>query len=351
MKLIELSKLLSDKGFSNQIDGDPELDIVSVNTLEDAGKGEISFLANPKYSDKLLQTKASAVIVNSQETLPSGVSAIRCDHPYGAITTAMIHIHGYRCYPQWGIDSRAVIDSTAQIGENANIAPNVTITKKVVIGRNAVIYPGCYIADGVIIGDDVVLFPNVVIYDGSQLGNRVTLHAGTVVGEDGLGYAPVDGQWLKIPPAGRVVVEDDVEMGANCAVNTATLGETRIGKGTKFSDLVVIGHGTKVGERCMFVAQVGVAGSVEIGNDVTLAGQVGVAGHLRIGDKVLVGAKSSVWSSIEEGSHYLGYPAMATYQYRRQVAHVQHLPEMKQKIRRLESELKQLRQRLEDASK
>lgn len=351
MKLIELSQLLADKGFLNELDGNRDLTIKSVNTLEDAEQGEISFLSNSRYKDKLMQTKASAVIVPKEEISPPGVSVIRCKDPYGAITIAIIHIHGYRRHPQWGVDAGAKIDKTAQIGKNANIATNVTITKNVVIGENAVIYPGCYISDDVIIGDDVVLFPNVVIYDGSLLGNRVSLHAGTVVGEDGLGYASVDGQWLKIPAPGRVVIEDDVEMGANCALNRATLGETRIGKGTKFSDLVVVGHGTKIGERCMFVAQVGIAGSVDIGNDVTLAGQVGVCGHLTIGNNVVVGAKSVVWSTIESGSHYLGFPATDSFQYRRQVAQVQRLPEMKQKIKRLEGELEQLRQRLDEISK
>lgn len=346
MKLSKLSQILSDQGFDNTIDGNPEQQIIAVNTLEDAREGEISFLANPKYKDQLKTTRASVIIVTKAEETPSNISVIRCDDPYGAITTAIIHIHGYRRHPKWDIDRRAIIAETAQIGKNANIAPNVYIAGNVVIGNNAVIYPGCYIADNVTIGNDVILFPNVVIYDGSVLGDHVTLHAGTVIGQDGLGYAPVGEKWLKIPQAGRVVIEDDVEMGASCALNRATLGETRIGKGTKFSDLVVIGHGTKVGERCMFVAQVGIAGSVEIGNDVTLAGQVGVCGHLQIGNNVVVGAKSVVWSTIEEGSHYLGFPATDSYQYRRQVAYAQRLPDMNKRIKQLESEVKKLRQQI-----
>lgn len=348
MKLIELSQVLTDSGISNEFQGDPELNLTSVNTLELAKQGEISFLANPKYKDQLSRTQASAVIIKPGEKHPASTAVIHCSDPYSAITHAIIQIHGFRQHPQWGIDHRAIIDESATVGENGNIAPFVTLSKNVVIGDNAVIYPGCYIAEDVTIGDNVTLFPNVVIYDRCQLGDRVTLHAGTVIGEDGLGYAPVDGEWLKIPQAGRVVVEDDVEMGANCALNRATLGETSIGKGTKFSDLVVIGHGTKVGERCMFVAQVGIAGSVEIGDNVTLAGQVGVCGHLRIGDNVVVGAKSVVWSTIDDGEHYLGFPATDTYQYRRQVAHVQRLPEMKQQLRRLESEVKRLRERLDE---
>ena len=216
-----------------------------------------------------------------------------------------------------------------------------------VIGANVTIYPGCYVGDDVIIGDDVILYPNVVIYDGSRLGDRVALHSGTVVGEDGLGYAPVEGKWVKIPQAGRVVIEDDVEMGACCALDRATLGETRIGRGTKFSDGVVIGHGTKVGEHCIFVAQVGLAGSVNVGDHVSLAGQVGVCGHLSIGDKAVVGAKSVVWSSIERGGNYLGYPAVESRSYRKQVATAQRLPEMHRRLRDLERQVEQLRKRLQ----
>jgi len=351
MKLSELSHALSERGFANQIEGDPDLVIRSANTLEDAQEGEISFLANPKYKNKLTDTRASAVIVSPDETIPDGLTVLRCSNPYGAITATIILVHGYRKHPQWGIDARSCIADSAEIGENANIGPYVTISERTVIGNNATIYPGCFVGDYVTIGDDVILYPNVVIYDKSRIGNRVALHAGTVVGQDGLGYAPVDGKWLKIPQIGRVVIDDDVEMGANCALDRATMGETYIGKGTKFSDLVVIGHGTKLGERCMLVAQVGIAGSVDVGNDVTLAGQVGVAGHISIGDDVLVSAKSAVWSSIEEGAHYLGFPATNAYQYRRQAALVQHLPELRKRLRQLEAEVVRLRRLSEDSDR
>ena len=346
-KLAELSESLATQGFHNEIDGDPQVVIRAANTLEDARAGEISFLANPKYRDQLLTTHASAVIVPPGEKVPDGIAALRCSDPYGAITAAIKRIYGPRKHPHWGLSKRASIAQTSRIGENANIGPHVTLAERVQIGRNATVYPGCYVGEGVTIGDDVTLYPNVVIYEGTHIGNRVTLHAGTVVGQDGLGYAPVDGQWLKIPPVGTIIIEDDVEMGACCALDRATLGETRIGKGTKLSDLVVIGHGTKIGEHCMFVAQVGVAGSVTIGDGVILAGQAGVAGHLSIGDRALIGAKSAVWSSVKAGTHSLGYPATNSYRYRRQVANVQRLPELQKRLRALEIEVEQLRKRLE----
>lgn len=347
MKLTELSESLATQGFHNEIDGDSEVVIRAANTLEDAQAGDIAFLANPKYRGQLLTTRASAVIVPPDENVPDGIAALRCADPYGAITAAIKHIYGPRRHPQWGLSERASIAQTSRVAKNANIGPHVTLSERVQIGRNATIYPGCYVGEGVTIGDDVTLYPNVVIYEGTHIGNRVTLHAGTVVGQDGLGYAPVDGQWLKIPPVGTIIIEDDVEMGACCALDRATLGETRIGKGTKLSDLVVIGHGTKVGEHCIFVAQVGVAGSVTIGDRVILAGQAGVAGHLSIGDRALIGAKSAVWSSVEADTHALGYPAMNSYRYRRQVANVRRLPDLQKRLRDLEIEVEQLRKRLE----
>ena len=350
MNLHELSQLLTRKGFDNELQGDPEIEVTAVNTLDDAISGEISFLSNSKYKDKLIETHASVVIVNYEDVVPPGLSVIKCNNPYGALTAVVIQIHGHRQHPPWGIDHRAIIDTTANIGKNANIAANVTIASNVIVGDNVTIYPGCYIGDNAALGDDVTLFPNVVIYDDSILGSRVTLHSGTVIGQDGLGYSKVDGQWKKIPQAGHALIEDDVEMGANCAVDRATLGQTKVCKGSKFSDLVVIGHGTKVGERGMLVAQVGIAGSVNVGKDVTMGGQVGVSGHIDIGDNVTIGAKSAVWSSIEANTHALGYPAIDTFSYRKQMVHVKQLPKLKKQIKAMQQQIDELQQKLEELS-
>jgi UDP-3-O-[3-hydroxymyristoyl] glucosamine N-acyltransferase len=348
MKLHELAEALAERGIGNQLDGDPNIRIHGVSTLADAAAGEISFLSNPKYTAQLEQTRATAVIVPTDAKLPQGLSAIRCQSPYSAMATATILIHGYRQHPQWGLDSRSEIAVTARIGPNANIGPFVTISRNVEIGANATIYPGCYIGDNACIGNDVILYPNVVIYDDSRIGNRVALHAGTVIGEDGLGYASVGESWLKIPQVGRVVIEDDVEMGAGCTLDRATLGETRIGSGTKFSDQVVIGHGCKVGNNCMIVAQVGIAGSVTVGNRVTLGGQVGIAGHLSIGDNAVVNAKSAVWASVEANQTVLGSPATEARRWQRQAANIRKLPDMRKRIRQLEAEVAELRKRLTD---
>jgi len=346
MKLKELSEALARRDLSNQLEGDGSILVHGVNTLADAGPREISFLSNPKYRAQLEQTRAAAVIAPADVPLPPGLAAIRCASPYNAMATATILIHGYRKHPQWGRDPRSEIADSARIGADANIGPFVTIARDVTIGANATIYPGCYIGDDVVIGDDVILYPNVVIYDHSLIGDRVTLHAGTVIGEDGLGYAPVGEGWMKIPQVGRVVIEDDVELGAGCTLDRATLGETRIGRGTKFSDQVVIGHGCKIGPHCMFVAQVGLAGSVTVGERVTLGGQVGVVGHLSLGDNAVVQAKSVVWSSVEPGQTVLGWPAVEAKQFLRQGAVARKLPEMHKRLRRLEEEMAELRKQL-----
>ena len=346
MKLSDLSALLTEQGFTNQIDGDYGIEIKSANTLDEAGPNEISFLANPKYRDKLSETRASAVIVSLDDKVPADLTVVRTADPYGALTAAVILIHGYRQHPQWGIDPRSSIALSAQIGDNANIGPFVTISDGVVIGDNATIYPGCYIGNDAQIGNDVTLFPNVIIYDDTRLGDRVALHANTVIGEDGLGYAPVDGQWMKIPQVGRAVIGDDVEMGAGCSVNSATLGTTHVGNGSKFSDQVVLGHGVKIGERCMFVAQVGIAGSADIGDDVTLGGQVGINGHIRLGNGALVGGKSSVWFDVGEGEHHIGIPAVKANEYRRQAVLVKRLPEIRRSVRRMEVEIEALQKKL-----
>jgi UDP-3-O-[3-hydroxymyristoyl] glucosamine N-acyltransferase len=346
--LAELSEYLNDQGFPVSMEGPGALEIRGVNTLEDACSGELGFLANPKYRKCLAETRASAVLVHPDETVPEGLAALRCPDPYGAMAAAIVLIHGHRQHPCWNLDPAARIAASVHIGANPNIGPYVVVSEHVRIGANVTLYPGCYLGPGVVLGDDVTLYPNVVVYDGTRIGDRVTLHAGTVLGQDGLGYAPVEGRWLKIPQAGRVTVEDDVEMGANCAIDRATLGETRIGAGTKFSDAVVIGHGTKVGRHGMFVAQAGLAGSVTVGDHVTMGGQVGVAGHLHIGDGVTVGAKSGVWTDIPAGERYFGLPATRWKQFWRQIALLKELPELHKRLRRLEAELESLRGRLQD---
>jgi len=344
MRLAELSERLSAGGLDNTVDGDPQVVVDSVNTLEDAGPGDISFLANPRYRDRLAATKASAVLVDRRAEVPAGVSALRSDDPYAALCHTIVAVHGYRQHPKWGTSERASIAESARIGPHANIGPEVTIADEVTIGSNATIYPGCFIGPRCVLGDQVTLYPNVVVYDDSILGHRVTLHAGTVIGEDGLGYAPVGDKWVKIPQAGRVTIADDVELGANCTIDRATLGQTRIGSGTKFSNLIAIGHGTKIGSDCLFVAQVGLAGSTTVGRHVTMAGQAGIVGHVSIGDNATVGAQAGVTNSIASGVTVLGSPAVPIADAKRQMLIVRRLPEMRRQLKELAAEVRALRE-------
>lgn len=293
-------------------------------------------------------TKATAVILKDGIEVPRGLSALRCDDPYAGVTVSIVALHGYRKHPIWGTSDKATVHPSASIGANANIAPGVTIEAEVVVGDNCTFYPGVYVGDGVRIGDECALYPNVVIYDHCVLGNRVTVHAGSVIGEDGLGYAPKHEKWLKIPQVGRVVLGDDVEIGANCTIDRATLGQTEIGSGTKFGNVVVIGHGAKIGNDCLLVGLVAVAGSADIGRHVTLAGMAAVAGHLTIGDGSSVGGGSHVYRDVAPGSKLLGVPARPVMESHRSTIAMRQLPDWIRRVKALEREIEELRRKVDD---
>ena len=345
--LAELCEHLRSSGIESRVEGDNGVTVIAVNTLDDAGPGELTFLTNPKYRELASHTRASALIVGPKLPVSTPATRLLCTDPYAALSLAIVKIHGYRVHPRWGISPHATVSATAVVGANANIGPGAAIGEHAVVGNNATIYPGCYLADHTVLGDDVVLFPNVVVYDRCRIGNRVTIHAGTVVGEDGLGYAPLGEKWAKIPQVGSVEIGDDVEIGALCAIDRATVGVTRIGAGTKFSNLIAIGHGSKIGQDCMFVAQVGLAGSVTVGRHATIAGQAGVVGHITIGDNALVGAKAGVTESVEPGQAVLGAPAQPINDARRQMMALKRLPEMRQRLKELEVEVRRLRELVE----
>jgi UDP-3-O-[3-hydroxymyristoyl] glucosamine N-acyltransferase len=303
--------------------GDPALVIHSANTLDDAQAGQLSFLANQKYAPQLETTRASAVVVAPAVT-NSRVALLKAKDPYFAFMQAVVALHGYRKHPHQGIHPKAHVDPTATVGENT------------------ILYPGVYVGPRAKVGRDCVLYPNVVVYDDCVVGDRVTIHACTSIGHDGFGYATQDGVHHKIPQAGNAVVEDDCEIGANCSVDRATLGSTVIGRGTKFSNGVAIGHGSKVGPHCLFVAQVGIAGSVNVGHHVTMAGQVGVAGHLKIGDNVTIGAKAGIAADVPDQTTMAGAPAMPVSRTRRVWAVTAQLPELLERVRQLESKVEEL---------
>jgi UDP-3-O-[3-hydroxymyristoyl] glucosamine N-acyltransferase len=305
--------------------GDGGVEVTAVNSLDAAGPGEVTFLANARYARQLEKTNASAVIVAPGVNPPADrLVLLRTPEPYLAFTKAVVRLHGHRKHPFQGVHAKAHVDPTATIGPGT------------------VVYPGAFVGPRARVGRDCVLYPNAVVYDDCVLGDGVILHAGAVVGADGFGYATVLGEHYKIPQIGNVVIENDVEIGAGSCVDRAALGSTRVGAGTKIDNLVTVGHGVQVGPGCMIVAQTGIAGSTTLGHHVTTAGQVGIAGHLRIGDTVTIGAQSGVINHIPDQTTVVGSPAMPASHARRVYTIFTQLPDLLDRIKQLEQQVEEL---------
>jgi UDP-3-O-[3-hydroxymyristoyl] glucosamine N-acyltransferase len=330
--------------------GDGQQAVEACATLDEAGARDVTFLANGKYAARVAETAAAAVILSPDDAgQAAGRNLLVADDPYYAFRNAVVTLHGQRDQPGPGISDQAVIDPTARLGEGCSIGPFVVIEQGAVLGDRCVLYPHTYVGRDAQLGEDCILHASVSVYDRCVLGDRVTLHHGCSIGQDGFGYATHQGTHHKIPQTGRAVVESDVEMGAGCSVDRATVGETRIGEGTKFSNSVTIGHGTKVGRHNLFVAQVGLAGSVKTGDYVALGGQVGVAGHLTIGDQAQVAGHSGVMSDIPPKTNYGGAPAQPIKNLFRIQAQLKKLPEMAQQLKQMQKKLECIEAKLSDA--
>jgi len=319
-----------------------DVQVTGCATLADAQPAHVSFLHHPRYADQLRTTQAAAVIAGP-DTQADGKPLLIADDPYFAFRNAAIELHGWREQPAPGVDPHAFIDQTAELADLTTIRPFAYIAPRARIGRRCIIYPGVYVGKDAVVGDDCILHPNVTIYDKCVLGNRVTLHAGCVIGQDGFGYATHEGKHHKLTTPGNAVIEDDVEMGAGCSVDRATLGSTIVGAGTKFSNNVTIGHGCKIGKHNLYVAGVGLAGSVTTGDYVVMGGQVGVAGHLHIGDHVQIAAQAGVATDLPANEKYGGTPAVPLTQAKRQALAQQQLPNLLQRIKQLEKQIEQLK--------
>jgi UDP-3-O-[3-hydroxymyristoyl] glucosamine N-acyltransferase len=324
-----------------------DIEILRVAGIEHAQPGDLTFVANPKYQSLIATTRASAVIVGPS-TDAAGTSAVvlRCDNPYLAFARAVGLLASHES-PAPGIDATSSIAADATLGADVSIGPFVTIGSQASVGARTIVYPNAVIGPGATIGDDCVVHAHVSIRERVTLGNRVVVQDGAVIGSDGFGFVKqADGSHLKIPQHASVVIEDDVEVGANTTIDRPAVGETRIGAGAKIDNLVQVAHGVTVGRRVLFAAQVGIAGSTVVEDDVVLAGQVGVAGHIRIGKGVVATAQTGIPNSIEPGELVSGYPAIANRDWLKSSAVFRHLPDLKKRVAELEQRLGELEEKL-----
>ncbi len=339
MKLAELT-------FSTIENGDENLEIVAAGGLDSAESGEITFLANPKYTPQIKDTKASAIFLNDNAKIERGdIAVLRAKDAYLAYTRALRIFHP-TAEVVASIHKTAVIDETAKIGINVEIKANVVIGRDCEIAENVKIYPNATIYDGVKIGKNSVIHSGVSVRENCEIGENCIVHNNTTIGSDGFGYAKdEEKRWLKIPQTGKVVLENDVEIGANTAIDCASVGETRICRGAKIDNLVQIGHSCTVEDDTLICSQTGLAGSSVIGKRVILAGQVGIAGHLKVGDDAVITAKSATSHDVENGKVLSGIPAFENRDWLRSTAAYRRLGEMGKTIRELAKRLSELEQK------
>jgi UDP-3-O-[3-hydroxymyristoyl] glucosamine N-acyltransferase len=330
---------------NGSLSGPADLQISSPAKIEDAKSGQITFLSNPKYIKYLAETGASAVVVDNSVKDVS-IPHIRVDDAYFAFVLVLKLFEDQQKNLYKGISDKAFIHPTAKVDQSSSVAPMVYVGAETVVGKNTVLHPGVVLLNNVTIGDNCILYPGVTVRDHCEIGSGVILHNGAVVGSDGFGFAPSNNAYVKIPQLGNVIIEDDVEIGANSTIDRATLGSTKIKKGTKLDNLVQVAHNVVIGENTVIASQSGIAGSSEIGSNVTMAGQVGIAGHIRVTDGVILGAKSGVSKDIKEKGVMWGSPVNPVMKQKRIEVSIRHLPEMEKKIRDLEKEITELKNKL-----
>jgi UDP-3-O-[3-hydroxymyristoyl] glucosamine N-acyltransferase len=330
--------------------GDGAIEVTRLAGITHAGPGDLTFLANPRYAPALRATRASAVILGDGGP-DAPCAMLRSPDPYLAFARA-VGLFTQEVAPRAGVDPLAAVAADAQIGSEVSIGPFVSIDAGAAIGDRTIVYPGATVGRDARIGRDCVIHARVSIREGTIIGDRVIVQDGAVIGSDGFAFARrPDGTYEKIPQPSIVVIEDDVEIGANTAIDRPAVGETRIGAGTKIDNLVQIAHGVTVGRNTLLVAQVGIAGSTTIGDDVVLAGQVGVAGHLDIGRGARATAQTGIPNSVEAGALVSGYPAIPNRDWLKSSAIFRRLPEMKKTLADLESRIAALERDLTDAGR
>lgn len=332
---------------NGRVEGDPEARVDAVGKIEDAGEGQLSFIANPKYQEYLYTTQATILIVNEDLPVAGTVrpTLIRVQDAYSGFASLLqLYNEMMSGRRKSGIEQPAYVSATASLGADVYVGAFSYIGEGVNIGDRVQIYPGSFIGDGVVIGEDSKIHPGVKVYEGCTIGKRVTLHSGVIVGADGFGFAPVpDGSYRKIPQIGRVIVEDDVEIGANTTIDRATMGATIIRQGVKLDNLIQIGHNAEIGQHTVIAAQTGVSGSTKVGKNCLIGGQVGIVGHIQLADGTKINAKSGLSKSVETPNTTLnGSPAFDYRSSLKSQAIYRNLPELQQRIAQLEDELKAL---------
>jgi UDP-3-O-[3-hydroxymyristoyl] glucosamine N-acyltransferase len=329
MKVQEIASLLE-----GEVAGEGGAVIKGVNALATADEGDLSFYSDPRYRGELEKTKASALLVAEKTGLFKGAQIIVRNPAFAFAKVAALFAPPLPRFP--GISHQAFLDEDAALGKDVSVYPFVYVGKGSSVGDGSILYPGVFVGEGVRIGKGCILHPNVVVMHGCILGNNVIVHAGSVIGSDGFGFVRDGGPSVKVPQLGIVQIDDDVEIGANNCIDRAALGRTWIKRGVKTDNLVQIAHNVVVGEDSIIVALSGIAGSSVIGRQVIIAGQVGVGDHLEIGDRVTIGPKAGVAKSISSGEVVLGAPAMPYLNYMRCNALFARLPELFDRLRRLE---------------
>jgi UDP-3-O-[3-hydroxymyristoyl] glucosamine N-acyltransferase len=320
-----------------QVVGDGSVLLHNFAPADLALAGDLTFAENADYFERAEQSLASAVIVDGP-FVPARKVLIRVANARVAFAQALALFFPEPVFPP-AVHATAIIAASAGVDPTAHIGPYCVIGEKAQIGRRCVLHGANHLGANCRLGDEVMLFPNVTVYPRTEIGNRVRIHSGAVIGSDGFGYVEDDGIHRKVPQIGNVIIQDDVEIGANVTIDRGALGPTIVGKGTKIDNLVQIAHNVVLGEHCLVVAQAGIAGSTKLGNYVTLGGQVGLAGHLKLGNRVSVAAQSGVMHNIPDGETWLGYPAQPDRKTKRQMIAVQHLPDLLRRVAELEKKL------------
>ena len=330
---------------NGKVEGDANSAVDSFGKIEEAKKGQLTFLANPKYEEYLYSTGASIIIINDAYELKQPVKAtlIRVPDAYSAFATLLEKYQQLVTQQLSGVQQPNYIAASARYGDHVFIGAFAYLGENVTVGNHSKIFPNVYLGDNVSVGNNSIIHPGVKIYHSCVIGNNVIIHAGTVIGSDGFGFAAQpDGSFKKVPQIGNVIVEDYVEIGANTAIDRATIGSTIIKSGAKLDNLIQIAHNVEVGSSTVVAAQTGISGSTKIGKGVMIGGQAGIIGHIKIGDGVKIGAQSGVSKSMEDGKSVWGSPAFDVSAVMRSLAIYRNLPALEKRITELEAIIKQL---------